>query len=86
MNNDNIDWKFVLLSRWAGEYPPARLDEDHILKSSQEIADELRGAGEFSADEVSAFLAVSGYEVIFDSGYPKWRISEVDNLNGKILE
>ncbi len=84
MNNDNIDWKFVLLSRWAGVYPPARLDEDHILKSSQEIADDLRGAGDFTADEVSAFLAVSGYEIVFDSGYPKWKLTIVENFIGKI--
>lgn len=74
MNNDNIDWKFVLLSRWAGEYPPARLDEDHILKSSQEIADDLRGAGDFTADEVSMFLAIQGYRVVFENGYPFWAV------------
>lgn len=76
MNNDNIDWKFMLLSRWAGEYPPARLDEDHILKSSQEIADDLRGAGDFTADEVSMFLTVLGYRVVFENGYPFWAVNE----------
>lgn len=77
----NDDWKFVLLSRWAGEYPPAKKEEDHVLKSSQEIADDLRGAGEFTADEVSMFLATSGYRVIFESGYPYWAVKNVTQNN-----
>lgn len=80
----NDDWKIVLLSRWAGEYPPAKVNLNADLKSSQDIADDLRGAGEFTADEVSAFLAVRGYEIVFDAGYPKWKILSVDNLIGKI--
>ena len=74
MTNDQVDWKFVLLSRWAGEYPPARQNEEHILKSSQEIADDLRGAGDFTADEVSMFLATQGYRVVFENGYPYWAV------------
>ena len=77
------EWKVLILQRWAGEFPPAREDYPQggleppcgvALKSSQEIADDLSGAGSFTADEVSAFMAVNGYSVVFDAGYPKWRI------------
>lgn len=71
------DWKVLILQRWAGEFPPAREDEGEAivsLKSSQDIADDLSGAGSFTANEVSAFLAVNGYGIVFDGGYPKWRI------------
>ena len=69
------EWKVLILQRWAGEFPPAQEnDSEIILKSSQDIADDLSGAGSFTANEVSAFLAVNGYSVVFDAGYPKWRI------------
>ena len=76
MNFTN-DWKLLVLQRWAGEYPPAKQDEGETmvsLKSSQDIADDLSGAGNFTADDVSAFMAVNGYRVVFDAGYPKWAI------------
>jgi len=79
MGNDQVDWKIVILSRWAGEYPPAKEGEEPILKDSQEIANDLMGAGEFAADEISMFLATRGYKIVFDGGYPKWQISGGDN-------
>lgn len=71
---NNVDWRLVILQRWAGEFPPAKENENYILKSSQEIADDLRNAGEFLADEVSMFLATQGYRVVFDGGYPYWAV------------
>ena len=82
MNFTN-DWKLLVLQRWAGEYPPAKGNEDEAavsLKSSQDIADDLQGAGNFTADEVSAFMAVNGYGVVFDAGYPKWKIKNGNAL------
>lgn len=76
--DNSSEWKIVLLSRWAGEFPPARIGEKSIMKSSQEIADDLKDAGDFTPNEVSAFLATQGYEIVFDGGYPKWQISEGD--------
>ena len=32
--------------------------------------------GEFSAIEVSAYMAVNGYEVEFDDGKPAWVLSD----------
>ena len=79
------DWKLILLQRWAGEYPPATPDDDCVLKSSQDIADDLRGAGEFTADEVSAFMAVNGYRIVFEGGYPYWGVKSgsTGNLIGE---
>lgn len=79
MSDQSVDWKYVLLSRWGGEFPPATEGENVIMKSSQEIADDLKDAGEFTPDEVSAFLAIRGYKIVFDGGYPKWLISGGDN-------
>lgn len=76
------NWKALVLQRWAGDYPPAPEGEPEcsvIFKSSQEIADDLRGAGSFTADEVSAFMAVNGYRIVFDGGYPLWKIWIGDN-------
>lgn len=74
--NFSDEWKVLILQRWAGEFPPAKENEtDPVLKSSQDIADDLSGAGNFTADEVSAFMAVNGYGIVFDGGYPKWRMA-----------
>lgn len=83
--NSPVDWKYVVLSRWGGEYQPAaENDTNVVLKSSQEIADDLRGAGEFSADEVSMFLAVRGYRIVFEGGYPYWALK--NNVNDKMID
>lgn len=70
----NDDWKIVLLSRFCGEYPPATtIDKVVIRKSSEDIAFDLSGMGSFSADEVSAYMAVNGYSIDFDGeGKPVW--------------
>lgn len=83
MNEERVDWKYVLLSRWAGEFPPpiGKETDGTVLKSSQEIADDLKDAGDFSPDEVSAFMTVRGYKVVFDGGYPKWLISGKSESN-----
>ncbi len=78
------NWKTLVLQRWAGEFPPATGDgisdnPNIALKSSEEIASDLRGAGSFTADEVSAFMAVNGYRIVFDGGYPLWKIWIGDN-------
>lgn len=80
-----LDWKLVILQRWAGEYPPAKNEAEAFYKSSLEIVDELSTAGSFTVDEVSKFLAVSGYKIVFEGGYPLWQIGYVDDdKNNKI--
>lgn len=75
--NQELDWKLILLQRWAGEFPPASpTDGDFTLKSSQEIADDLSTAGRFSPNEISKFLAVNGYAIEFEGGYPFWKIQK----------
>ena len=76
----NEQWKETVLARWMGEYKAGKADEPYqnnpkiILKSSQEIADDLKDFGSITADYVSATLAVNGYPIVFDGGYPKWKI------------
>jgi hypothetical protein len=66
------DWKLLILQRYSGEFPPAGDSPNPIRKSSEDIAFELSGMGEFSPDEVSAFMAISGYTIEFDDGRPVW--------------
>ena len=75
MNKITDEWKMVLLSRWMGEFPAADESETKpVLKTSQEIADDLREFGDFEPEEISAVLAANGYPIIFDGNLPKWRI------------
>ena len=83
MNNFTADWKLLILQRYAGEFPPAGDAPNPIRKSSEDIAFELSGMGDFSADEVSAFMAVSGYGIVFDDGRPFWLLTE--SASGKSL-
>jgi hypothetical protein len=66
------DWKLLLLQRYAGEFPPAGDSSNPLRKSSEDIAFDLSGMGEFSSDEISAFMAVSGYTITFDDNHPVW--------------
>lgn len=91
MENFNYDWKVLVLQRWAGEFPPASEDDNAdspeiALKSSEDIASDLSGAGDFSADEVSAFLAVNGYGIHFEGGFPKWKIKAEAIGKGRLSE
>ena len=64
----NDDWKIVLLRRYTADYPPYSGTGTKILKSSADIVFDMAGMGEFSAVEVSAYMAVNGYDVEFDDG------------------
>jgi hypothetical protein len=66
------DWKMVVLARYGGEYPPAAEPAHAIRKSSEDIAFDLAGMGDFSADEVSVYMAINGYRIAFDDGKPVW--------------
>jgi hypothetical protein len=71
----STDWKLIVLQRYAGEYPPYPGSGTRLQKSSEDIAFDLAGMGEFSPDEISAFLAVSGYTIEFDDGKPVWLLT-----------
>ena len=75
------EWKVLILQRYAGQYRPHSGSGTAIKKSSDDIAFDLVGMGEFSADEVSAFMAVNGYTIDFDDGKPVWLLQEPDAGN-----
>ncbi len=70
------DWKIVILQRYAGEFQPYEGSGTVIKKSSEDIAFDLSGMGEFTADEVSAFMAVNGYKIEFDDSKPVWLLKD----------
>jgi hypothetical protein len=75
------DWKVTILRRYAGEYLPAGDSPAPLRKSSEDIAFDLSGMGDFHPDEISAFLAVSGYEIAFDDGKPVWLLRNASPAN-----
>ena len=72
----NDEWKIVILKRYAAEYPPYAKTGTKVLKSSEDIVFNLAGMGDFSTVEVSAFMAVNGYDVEFDDGKPFWMLTD----------
>jgi hypothetical protein len=70
------DWKYTVLSRFAGQYPPWSGSGRKIRKSSESIAFDLSGMGDISATEVSVFLATQGYEIGFEDDKPVWLLTE----------
>ena len=77
--NQTDAWKVIILQRYAGEFRPHSGSGTPIKKSSEDIAFDLSGMGEFSAGEVSAFMAVNGYKIDFDDGKPVWLLQEGNN-------
>jgi hypothetical protein len=76
-------WKVIVLQRYSGEFPPYDGSGVKLLKSSEDIAFDLSGMGEFHPDEISAFMAVSGYTIDFDDGRPVWTLQ--NNSSEKTL-
>jgi len=74
--NQTDEWKIIVLQRYAGEFRPYSGSGTAIKKSSEDIAFDLSGMGEFTADEVSAFMAVNGYTIEFDDDKPVWLLQE----------
>lgn len=71
---NEINWKQQLLLRWCEEHPPANKDSQFVkLITSTEIARDLSGFGDITADEITAQL-IGSYEIEFEFGYPNWRI------------
>jgi hypothetical protein len=70
--NFTDEWKIIILSRYCGEFPPAIDSKNPIKKSSEDIAFDLSCMGEFASDEVSNFLAIHGYQIVFDDDKPVW--------------
>lgn len=71
------NWKWLLLDNWAESYPPVSDDERYQLKSSRAIAYDLREAGMLTEEDVTEFMFERGYEIVFEDGYPKWKVKMV---------
>ncbi|MDR2913425.1 MAG: hypothetical protein LBV74_01085 [Tannerella sp.] len=72
----NEDWKIALLSRYRGEYQPYDGKGVPLKKSSADIVFDLSSMGEFTLEEVSACMAVNGYEIVFDDDNPYWLLQD----------
>ncbi len=84
--NQTEAWKILILQRYAGEFQPAEKEcPNPIKKTSEDIAFDLSGMGEFTADEVSAYMAVNGYTISFDDDKPVWLL-QPKKIENALLE
>lgn len=66
------DYKILILSRFCGEFHPADESTATVFKTSQDIVVDLRPIAEFTTNEVSAYLILSGYQLGFVGSDPCW--------------
>lgn len=72
--NENIDPEEALLIEYLQTYLPADKKEDgKILKTSQDIADDLAEMVELSLNQITSIMLDIGYHSMIDGdGRPKW--------------
>ncbi len=77
MNNEQKDYRELILARYCGEYPPISKEEsaNAIRKSSEDIVLELRPVADFNTDEVSKYLIEHNYYLDITEGVPEWLLA-----------
>ncbi len=82
--NDNsekrIDPEEIILIEYLQTYLPAeKKDEDKILKTSQDIADDLSEMVELTLNQITIIMLDIGYHSMVDKdGRPKWMMMNKD--------
>lgn len=66
------DYKVLLLSRYCGEFRPGTSKKFTDMKSSEDIAIDLRPMAEFTNEEITFYMVTNGYEIGFDGDTPVW--------------
>lgn len=76
----NIDPAEVVLIEYLQTYLPAeKKDDDKILKTSQDIADDLSEMVELTLNQITTIMLDIGYHSIVDKdGRPKWMMMNKD--------
>ena len=76
----NIDPAEVVLIEYLQTYLPAeKKDDDKILKTSQDIADDLSEMVELTLNQITTIMLDIGYHSMVDKdGRPKWMMMNTD--------
>lgn len=76
----NIDPSEVVLIEYLQTYLPAeKKDDDKILKTSQDIADDLSEMVELTLNQITTIMLDIGYHSMVDKdGRPKWMMMNKD--------
>lgn len=76
----NIDPAEVVLIEYLQTYLPAeKKDDDKILKTSQDIADDLSEMVELTLNQITTIMLDIGYHSMVDKdGRPKWIMMNKD--------
>lgn len=76
-------FKDIILARYCGEFLQADEKTATIRKTSEDIKMDLRPMADFSTNEISKHLALSGYSVGFEDSTPVWlmRTGKHNELN-----
>lgn len=76
----NIDSAEVVLIEYLQTYLPAeKKDDDKILKTSQDIADDLSEMVELTLNQITTIMLDIGYHSMVDKdGRPKWMMMNKD--------
>lgn len=74
------DYRYLILSRYAGEFRSATEETATERKTSADIVLDLRPMAEFTTDEIAEFLMVSGYSIGFDDAKPVWLMRKEEVL------
>lgn len=76
----NLDPAEVVLIEYLQTYLPAeKKDDDKILKTSQDIADDLSEMVELTLNQITTIMLDIGYHSIVDKdGRPKWMMMNKD--------
>ncbi len=76
----NIDPAEVVLIEYLQTYLPAeKKDDDKILKTSQDIADDLSEMVELTLNQITTIMLDIGYHSMVDKdGRPKWMMMNKD--------
>mgnify|MGYP000696083936 FL=1 len=76
----NLDPAEVVLIEYLQTYLPAeKRDDDKILKTSQDIADDLSEMVELTLNQITTIMLDIGYHSMVDKdGRPKWMMMNKD--------
>jgi hypothetical protein len=77
MNEMPTDFKILILARYCGQFQPATKNTATAKKTSQDIVIDLRPMIDLTANQVSEYMVLSGYEIGFDDNEPHWLMQEV---------
>lgn len=70
------DWRYVIFSRYIGQYQQATEENATKRKSSEDIQHDLLAMAKFSVNEISEYMVEFQYSLGFSDESPVWLMRE----------